>query len=363
MLNIGINLGLGNLHPNMTDEQMYQNEIDIAVRADELGYHSVLAVEHHFEDYSACPDNLVLMAHLAARTKQILLGTGAIILPWNNPLRVAEKILMVDILSGGRMQVGVGRGLSRREYEPFRVTLDETRDRFDEAAPMLFEALETGVIEGDGRYYPQPRAELRPRPIKSFIGRRYCVAGSPESVVMAAQLRARLMSFIVRPVPDLMPTFTKYRELYEAQYEEAAPPIVLAVNMYCHEDQELARERHFEYVNRFFMSNIDHYEMAGTHFDGLKGHERYAASAAHFREIGLEKAANDYAATALWGNPEHILGQIEAIRDTLGEFELSLAPSFGGMPYDQAKASLELFASEVMPKARSMYGKPAGVSA
>lgn len=363
MLNIGINLGFGKLDPDLTDEQLYHHELDLAVRADELGYYSVLAVEHHFEDYSICPDNLLMMANLAARTSQIKLGTAAIIVPWNNPLRVAEKILMVDIMSGGRMLVGVGRGLSRREYEPFRVTLDETRDRFDEAAPMIFEALETGVIEGEGRYYPQPRAELRPRPISTFIGRRYCVAGSPDSVVMAAKMRARLMSFIVRPVADQMPTFTTYRELYEAEHNEAAPPITLAVNMYCHEDQELARERHFEYVNRFFMSNIDHYEMAGTHFDGLKGHERYALGAAHFREIGLEKAANDYAATALWGNPEHMLGQIEVIRDVLGEFELSLAPSFGGMPHDQAQASLELFAKEVMPKARGLSGKPASVGA
>jgi alkanesulfonate monooxygenase SsuD/methylene tetrahydromethanopterin reductase-like flavin-dependent oxidoreductase (luciferase family) len=164
-------------------------------------------------------------------------------------------------------------------------------------------------------------------------------------------------------VPDLMPTFTRYRELFEAEYSEAAPPISLAVNMYCHEDIELARERHFKHVNRFFMSNIDHYEMAGRHFEGIKGHERYAANAAYFREIGLEKAANDYAATALWGDPEQILGQIEEIRDVLGDFELSLAPSFGGMPYEQAQASLELFAREVLPKASGLRAKPAGTAA
>lgn len=363
MLHIGINLGFATLHPGITDEEMYHGELDLAVLADRLGYDSVWAVEHHFEDYSLCPDNLLVLAHLAGRTSRILLGTAAVILPWNDPLRVAEKALMVDTISRGRLLLGVGRGLSRKEFEPFRVPLSETRDRFDEAAPMIFEALETGVIEGGGPYYPQPRAELRPRPRGSFLGRRYCVAGSPDSLVMAARLRAKMMSFIVRPVPDLMPNFTRYRELYETEHGEVAPSIALSVNMYCHEDDELARERHFEYVNRFFMANVEHYEMAGEHFAGLKGHERYAANAAHFREIGLEKAANDYAATALWGNPERILGQIEAIRDVLGDFELSLAPSFGGMPYEQARASLELFAREVMPKARTMRGKPVSVTA
>lgn len=363
MVNIGINLGFGRLHPDLTDEQMYHGELDLGVLADRLGYDAVWVVEHHFSDYSLCPDNLVMLAHLAGRTSRIKLGTAAVIVPWNDPLRVAEKALMVDHISRGRLLLGLGRGLSRKEYEPFRITLDETRDRFDEAAPMIFDAVETGVIEGAGPYYPQPRAELRPSPRGSFIGRRFCVAGSPESLVMAAKLRAAMMSFIVRPVPDLMPMFTKYRELYEAEHSEAAPPISLAVNMYCHEDAELARERQFKYVNRFFMSNIEHYEMAGKHFEGIKGHERYAENAAYFREIGLEKAADNYAATTLWGDPERILGQIEEIRDVLGDFELSLSPSFGGMPYEQAQASLELFAREVLPKASSLRTKQAGTAA
>ncbi len=358
MLHIGINLGFGKLHPEgLTDEQMYQGELDVAVLAEELGYDAVWAVEHHFSDYALCPDNLLLLAHLAGRTSRILLGTAAVILPWNDPLRVAEKALMLDTLSGGRLLLGFGRGLSRKEFEPFRITLGETRERFDEAAPMIFDAVETGFIEGNGPFYPQPRTELRPRPRASFADRRYMVAGSPDSVAMAAKLRARMMSFIVRPVPDLMPTFTTYRELYEAEHGEIAPPIALNVNMYCHEDDQLARERHHEYVNRFFMSNVEHYEMAGSHFDGLKGHERYAANAEYFRSIGVEKAADDYAATALWGDPERILGQIEAIRDVLGDYELTLAPSFGGMPYDHARASVELFAREVLPKARSLRGK------
>lgn len=357
-LSIGINLGFAALDPGLDDEAMYHGELDLAIQAETLGYDSVWVVEHHFEDYSLCPDNLLLLAHLAGRTSRIKLGTAAVILPWNDPLRVAEKALMVDTISRGRLLLGVGRGLSRKEFEPFGVPLGETRERFDEAAPMIFEALETGVIAGDGPFYPQPRTELRPRPRGGFHGRRYCVAGSPDSVVMAAKLKAAMMSFIVRPVPDLMPTFARYRELYEAEHGESAPPIALNVNLYCHEDDELARERHFEYVNRFFRSNVEHYEMAGHHFAATKGHERYAANAEYFRSVGLEKAARDYAATALWGNPERILGQIEAIRDVLGDFELTLAPSFGGMPYEWARASLELFAHEVLPKARGLRGRP-----
>ena len=363
MLDIGINLGFGKLDPALTDAQMYAGEIDLAIQADRLGYDSVWAVEHHFEDYSLCPDNLLLLSHVAGRTERIKLGTGAVIVPWNDPLRVAEKALMLDTISGGRVLLGLGRGLSRREYVPFRIPLDETRERFDEAAAMIFEAVESGVIEGDGPFYPQPRAELRPRPVRSFLDRRYCVAGSPDSLVSTAALQARLMSFIVKPVPALMANFTTYRQLFEEQHGRVAPPISLNVNMYCHTDDGLAQQRHFEYISRFFLSNVDHYEMAGDHFATTKGYERYADGAKFLQENGLQKAADAYAQTALWGNPERILGQLEEIRDVLGDFELIVAPCFGGMPYDQARESLALFATEVLPQARSLSGAAAGVPA
>ena len=142
---------------DVTDGDVVEQEIRLGILADELGFHALWPVEHHFRDYSFCPDNTVFLAHMAARTKRILLGTGAVILPWNEPLRVAEKIALLDHLSNGRVLFGMGRGLSRFEYEGFGISMDESRDRFDEAAPMILDALETGTIEGDGPYFPQPR--------------------------------------------------------------------------------------------------------------------------------------------------------------------------------------------------------------
>jgi alkanesulfonate monooxygenase SsuD/methylene tetrahydromethanopterin reductase-like flavin-dependent oxidoreductase (luciferase family) len=354
MLHIGVNLGFGNLHQELTDEQMYRGEMRLAELADRLGYDSLWAVEHHFDDYAMCPDNVVLLGYVAGRTERIRLGTGAVILPWNDPLRVAEKMIMLDVLSGGRAIFGMGRGLSRIEYEPFRVPMAESRGRFDEAAAMITEALETGYIEGEGPYYPQPRTRLRPGPLGSFRGRLYCVAGSPDSVTSAAGLGAALMSFITRPVPDLMPVFTSYREQFQARHGRAAPPVSLNVNMYCHEDEQVAKERAERYINRFFLANVKHYEMAGEHFGQTEGYERYAELAQVLRSTGLEKAAAAYAATALWGTPAQIVAQIGRIREVLGSFELIVVPSYGGIPYDQAEASLRLFATDVMPAARAL---------
>ena len=147
---------------SVSDGQVVAEEIRLGELADELGYHALWPVEHHFNDYSFCPDNTVLLANMAARTKRILLGTGAVILPWNQPLRVAEKIALLDHLSDGRVLFGMGRGLARREYGGFGIPMDESRDRFDESARMILDALDTGYIEGDGPYFPQPRTPLRP---------------------------------------------------------------------------------------------------------------------------------------------------------------------------------------------------------
>jgi alkanesulfonate monooxygenase SsuD/methylene tetrahydromethanopterin reductase-like flavin-dependent oxidoreductase (luciferase family) len=356
VLHIGVNLGFGNLHERLTDERMYDGELALAELADRLGFDSLWAVEHHFDDYAMCPDNLLLLANVAGRTERLRLGTGAVILPWNDPLRVAEKVIMLDILSDGRAIFGMGRGLSRIEYAPFQIPMSESRARFDEASAMIVQALETGFISGDGPYYPQPRVELRPRAPRSFRGRLYCVAGSPDSITSCVNLGAALMTIVTQPVPNLVPLFTEYRTQYAAKHGVEAPPISLNVNMYCHENAGVAQERARDYIGRFFASNVRHYELMGTHFGQIGGYQRYDEIARVFREAGLEKAADNYAACALIGTPDQILRQLSDISDVLGRFELTILPSFGAMPYDQAEQSLELFAKEVMPAARELAG-------
>ncbi len=134
----------------------------IAAIAADGGFDCLWAVEHHDDDYSFCPDNLQLMSYLAAKHPNVDVGTAAVILPWNDPLRIAEKVPMIDHFTDGRLRFGVGRGLARREFNIFRSSMDESRTRFDEAAKMIVEALETGFIEGDGPHYKQPRARASP---------------------------------------------------------------------------------------------------------------------------------------------------------------------------------------------------------
>jgi alkanesulfonate monooxygenase SsuD/methylene tetrahydromethanopterin reductase-like flavin-dependent oxidoreductase (luciferase family) len=148
----------------------------------------VWSVEHHFTDYAACPDNLQFLSWLAGRTHRIQLATGAVIIPWNDPLRVAEKVAFLDHLSDGRAVLGLGRGLARVEYEGFGIDMGESRERFDEASRMIIEALDKGFIEGEGPFYPQKRTEIRPRPQSSFRDRLYCVGRSARDRSRASEI-------------------------------------------------------------------------------------------------------------------------------------------------------------------------------
>jgi alkanesulfonate monooxygenase SsuD/methylene tetrahydromethanopterin reductase-like flavin-dependent oxidoreductase (luciferase family) len=310
------------------------------------------AVEHHFADYSFCPDNLQLMAHLAAICPNADIGTAAVILPWNNPLRVAEKAVVADMLSGGRLRLGVGRGLARREFHAFDRTMDQSRERFDEAASMIIDALKTGWIEGNGTYYPQPRTELRPRPRHDLSDRIYAVASSDDSLASAARLAARMVMFADRPWNMRLPAIEKYRALFQEQHKRVASPVLIADFCLCTSgaDAEEVSRRH---LGSFVKSNIEHYELMGEHFSQVKGYNAYAQKSELARQSGVEGMIDGFMKAAIWGSPERILRALEERRTLLGGFEMATSFRFGGIPYDLAESSMRLFAREVLPVIRT----------
>ncbi|MBT6912541.1 MAG: LLM class flavin-dependent oxidoreductase, partial [Rhodospirillaceae bacterium] len=208
------------------DGQVWEEEIKLARIAADSGFNCLWSAEHHFNDYSFVPDNINLMTYLSAICPDIDVGTAAVILPWHDPLRVAENAAVLDLLSKGRLRFGMGRGLARREFDAFRISMDETRGRFDEAAPMIIEALKTGFMEGDGPFYKQPRIEIRPRPQHSFEGRIYAVASSEDSVDSAAKLGAHHVMFADRPWEMRAPVIEHGRELHR-KYHGTEPPCVM----------------------------------------------------------------------------------------------------------------------------------------
>src|ERR1700689_121017 len=217
----------------MSGRQVWDENIRLAKQAPALGFDVLWSAEHHFFDYSFCPDNLQVMTYLASACPDIDLGTAAVIVPWHDPVRVAEQAAVLDLLSKGRLRLGLGRGLARREFAAFRLSMDESRERFDEAAPMIVEALGTGFIVGDGKFYKRPRIEIRPRPQHSFDGRIYAVASSEDSVVSAAKLGAHMVMFADRPWEMRLPVVERGRKVPREFHGTPAPHVMLTEFCVC----------------------------------------------------------------------------------------------------------------------------------
>lgn len=339
-------------YAGITDGQVVDEEIRLGLLAEELGFDAIWPVEHHFEDYAFCPDNVAFLAHMAARTSRIGLGTGAVILPWNNPLRVAERISLLDHLAGGRVLFGMGRGLARREYEGFGIAMDESRDRFDEAAAMVLSALETGFIEGDGPYYPQHRTEIRPRPARSFAGRTYAVGMSPDSVDSAADLGARLVVFSQKPWAEQAEVYRGYQERFRAAHGTDPGPITTCDFLYVDDDPKRAEAMAHEHIAGYLTSVMDHYELMSEHFKHAKGYESYGNAVDLLRAVGLDQVCEMYLDVQAWGTPDDVIDQLRARRELLGEVDLNLCFRYAGMPVADAERSMRTFASEVIPVLR-----------
>lgn len=343
----------GHLHPGMSDEEFVRNELRLAELAEPLGYSSIWCVEHHFDrEYSMCPDNFLALTWLAARTQKIGITLAAVILPWNDPLRVAEKISMLDILSAGRLRVGFG--LSKSEYAQFGIDMGEARGRWAEAMDIVLRALDTGIAEGEGRYYHRPRATVVPRSGRSFRDRLVEIAMSPESVEVAAELGAAMATFVQFPIEKHKPLLDRYREAFQEQHDREGPPPTLTELICCHEDSEEARRLSHEHTGRYFTQLMRHYELAGDHFATTSGYESYALVADRIRDAGLEESAKAYAEANTYGTPAEIVEKIAVRRDAIGDYHLNTVFSFGGIPFDTAEQGMRLFGEQVIPEVRKM---------
>jgi alkanesulfonate monooxygenase SsuD/methylene tetrahydromethanopterin reductase-like flavin-dependent oxidoreductase (luciferase family) len=342
--------------PTLSDAEFYQKEMRLAELAEPLGFDGIWCVEHHFDgEYSMCPDNFEVLAYLAAKTERITLTTGGAILPWNDPLRVAEKIVLLDHLSNGRARLGVGRGLSKKEYDVFGIPMDEARGRFDESLKMILEALETGTMEHQGTFYQQNAAPIRPAPLASFKNRVTSIAMSEDSRVAAAEVGVAIASFSQFPVEAHAANFNDYRELYRKHHDEEPPKIVMSDSVYCSEDPVESRETSKRAIDVHFALTMSHYGLDKSgHFDDISGYQSYAAMADAMIAAGKEAAAEGYWAAQLTGTPEQIVARIKERYEAFGDYDQNCGFSAGGLDHDKAEASMRLFSEKVLPELRKL---------
>lgn len=335
--------------PDVDDQQFVHEELRLAVLAEELGYDFVAMTEHHFEDYSMSVDNLQSLSYLAARTERIGLMTAVIVLPWHNPIRVAEKLILLDHMSNGRAMFGMGRGLAPKEYAAFGIDQGEARERFDEVAVMVTRALETGIIEGEGPLYPLTPHELRPRPFKSFKDRTYGVAGSPSSAEATAKVGARLVMNVAENLDKLAPIIEIWKKTWRDTWDTEPPPPVFSDFTFCTRDANLTERARNDWYPKAWDMTLAHYQLGQVDFTKIKGYE------AHKERTDRPP----YADTQVWGTPEQIIeGYRERIAVAGSECAFTSLYRFGGMPAEIAEESMRLFASEVLPEIRKLSATP-----
>src|SRR5438309_10890132 len=152
--------------PALTHADVFRREIEQMAWTEELGFDSLWLTEHHFIEYGLSVSPAILATAAAMRTQRVRIGLAAAILPFHDPIRLAEALAMVDILSGGRLDVGVGRGNRPVEFEGSRVPPIATRERFDETLAILIRAWTAERFSFEGRYFTIPEVRVIPKPLQ-----------------------------------------------------------------------------------------------------------------------------------------------------------------------------------------------------
>jgi alkanesulfonate monooxygenase SsuD/methylene tetrahydromethanopterin reductase-like flavin-dependent oxidoreductase (luciferase family) len=317
-----------------------------------LGFNSLWALEHHFTGYAMSPAPTQTLAYFAGRTKRVQLGSAVIVLPWHDPVRVAEQIALLDIMCGGRCLFGFGRGAASTEYEGFRIPMGEARPRFAEAAQVVVKALSQEVFEHHGEFFQIPKMSIRPRPISHPERRFYASSVSPESAEIIAKLGFGMLFIMQNEWAKCREDILKFHAMSEEAGFAPKPPIILT-NISCAESREEAQARAGQYLGRKWQSIDDHYHFSDGHLATVKGYEAYGKTAKTYAKLkdpaNLKKATDFYVSIQIVGTPDDCLQQLGRLQQITGLEHLVAEFSFGNLPHHEAETNMRLFAERCLP--------------
>jgi len=320
------------------DSQGYQQFIDYVLLAEELGYHSLFVVEHHFTGAGQVSASLNLLSYLAGRTSRIRLGTAVVVLPWHNPVLLAEQAATLDLLSNGRFDFGIGKGYRQTEFAGFCLPMEEATERFDEALEIIRKAWNSkGRFSHHGKRWHFENIVVEPRPLQQPHPPFWMGAGSAESIRRAAREGYNLLLDQIGSIDLTIERVAAYRgEL--ARVGRPYDPAQIAVTRALHivTTQE---EREQAYALRAQVLRT---------IGGLArgpGAERYH-NPTSFADTNL--ADED---AALIGTPGEIVARLKRLQ--AGGVDTVLLIDVTG-----SKHALRIFAAEVIPEFRDGGGLP-----
>lgn len=351
-MHVGMGTGFAHQRGNdYPDGQFIREELENCVLAEELGFDSVWITEHHFTDYSMSNDPLQLLSYIAGRTRRIRLGTQVIVVPWREPVRLAEAIINLDHMSNGRAILGFGRGLARHEYRGLRIDQAQARQLYDETLKMVIPAIDTGIIEAND-YLRQPRVELRPRPLRSFAGRKFCGSFSESSLKTAAELGFGRMVLML-PQKGATAEPDDYDEVWKQVHGPASePPRPIVSGQYFIDDSaDRALEIGARYTAHTMRAAIVNYEMDKDVLQHIPGYESYAK-----RRVPPEKVEDyveAFGKTVIAGTPRMVLERLAELKAFYDPQAFFPHLYFGGMAQDEAVRNMRMFARTVLPEVKS----------
>ena len=306
--------------PNDDSGAGFREFVERNIEAEALGYHSTFLVEHHFTGFGQVSATLNLLTWIGAKTKTLRLGTAVLVLPWHNPVLLAEQIATLDLLSGGRVDAGVGKGYRLSEFDGFRIPIEEADDRFEECLEVMIKAWASDAPwSHQGRYWKFDEIVVEPPSVQRPHPPLWMGAGSPASI---KQVAARGMNMLLGQF-DSQEKISEEIALYKSEVEShgrAYDPMNVAV----------ARS-----IN--ILDTSSEYEQAlETRMAGRRRTQQLARRP-HFQDTrGAAEAGT------LYGTPEEVAAKLRALQDIGVEYVLLNTP--GGLP------TLRRFAQELMPE-------------
>jgi alkanesulfonate monooxygenase SsuD/methylene tetrahydromethanopterin reductase-like flavin-dependent oxidoreductase (luciferase family) len=350
-MHVGMSAIFQGFEGTLSDREVWEADLRLADQAEPLGFESIWTVEHHFTNYTMCPDVLQFLTFMAGRTQEVQLGSMVVVLPWHDPLRVAEQIVLLDHMSRGRLILGLGRGTGKVEFDGFRVNMADARQQFKEAAEAIMGALETGVMEYEGKFVHQPRVELHPAPYRSFKGRIYSATVSPESAEIMARLGTGVLVVPQKPWKDVQEETATYRKTYREAIGDEPPAPIVAGWAFVDDNADRAEEQARRWLGGYWRSVIAHYEFDKPHLKSTPGYEFHGLVYDRLSKPGgMEKMTDFYIGLQPWGTPEQVYEKVKTFCDLVGGDSFVGVFRYGGMPPEEGERSMRLFAREVLPE-------------
>ena len=321
--------------------ELYEHKLELASAAERAGFHAFFIAEHHGTPLSIDGSPGALLSAIFQRTRKLRAGALTFCLPWYHPYRFYSEVCMLDQMSHGRLELGVGRGVSPIESRIFGLnSIDESRERYRQTLETFFAACASPTMKISG-----VEAELHVKPYQ----RPYPPLWFPSSTLQSIEFTARhgYHTAFIGKHSDCRPLFEKYRELWEKHRNDP--------------------DRHNAHVAAPFLARTQHLVIADTDAEaeriGLKAYETWARHIHHLtRKLGrpdVHKTApydEDSAQRLIAGAPRSVLDQLrEMLRQTGANYLLCIF-SFGDLAPEDALRSLELFAAEVKPQLAARNG-------